>query len=193
MRRRQPRSWILLISAICALAYFSLQYSTTDWMTPSAPVEAQRYPDTYLQGVRNVQYNEQGQVQYHLKANHLTHYEALPEPYSVIKQPRLLLESDSTAEAPWEIVAERGIRFPRRQQISLEEAVHAWSLHPQHGQVDIFTDSLIVDAKQQFAHTQKPVTMRSAYGVTTAVGLEADIESGRITLVSEVKGTYDPQ
>ncbi len=192
MRQRQPRSWILLISAICALVYLSLQYSPREWMAPEPAAEARRYPDTYMEGIRNAQYSSEGKLQYRLSAGELVHYESTAEPYSVIVKPHVLIDSAAT-ENPWEIVAERGTRFPRRQQVTLEDEVHAWSLHPQFGQVDIFTENIVIDTERQFAHTDKPVTMRSARGLTTAVGLEADIEAGRVELLSEVKGTYDPQ
>lgn len=192
MRHRQPRSWILLISVICALVYLSLQYSPRDWMATDTTPESRHFPDTYMTAIHNVQHGDSGQVQYRLSARQLKHYEIAPEPYSVIDQPEIVIESAAT-EGPWEIIAERGTRYPHRQQVTLEGEVHAWSLHPRFGQVDLFTENIVIDTERQFARTEKPVTMRSARGLTTAVGLEADLQAGRVELLSEVKGTYDPQ
>lgn len=192
MRQRQPRSWILLISAICALIYLALQYSSRDWMAPQPAAETRRYPDTFMRGIRNVHYDSEGRLQYRLSALELTHYESVAEPYSLILKPEIVINSAAT-ENPWTIVAERGTRLPRRQQVTLEQQVHASSLHPQYGPVEVLTENIVIDTARQFARTEKPVTMRSARGVTTAVGLEADIKAGRVELLSEVKGTYEPQ
>src|SRR5690606_12939668 len=111
---------------------------------------------------------------------------------SVIEQPRIMIEA-TPGDPPWHIDAERGHSRTNAPHFTLEENVRAWSRHPQHGAVEVQTDEIHFDTDRQFAHTDKPVTIQSDYGLTTAVGLQAELEAGRIELLSEVKGSYEPQ
>lgn len=192
MRKRQPRSWIIVISIICGLLYLSLQYSPQEWMAPEPTVDTRHYPETFMQGVQNTQYNTTGRLHYRLTARELRYYDTDDTSRSEIMEPEVIIESANTGSA-WHIRAERGRSTGQSPRVTLEENVRAWSLHEEYGRVDMLTDSIAIDTERQFAHTDKPVTMRSARGVTTAVGLSADLEAGRVELLSEVKGTYEPQ
>ncbi|HEY7886554.1 MAG TPA: LPS export ABC transporter periplasmic protein LptC [Cellvibrionaceae bacterium] len=192
MRQRQPRSWIILISAICGLLYLSLQFSPEDLRVPDVAAPERNYPETFMQGVSDVHFGERGQPRYRLGARQINYYTEGDHARSVIERPRITIAAEP-GDPPWQIDADRGHSRTNAPHFTLEENVRAWSRHPEHGIFEVQTDEIHFDTERQFAHTEKPVTMQSAHGITTAVGLRAELEAGRIELLSEVKGSYEPQ
>ena len=192
IRRRQPRSWMLLISVICGLLYLSLQYSPQDFMAPTNTGKKRVYPDTYLLGVEDTRYNPEGQLRYRLTADEVIYHTGGTTPYSQILNPDIIIEGNPD-NPPWHLTARRGHSGANAAEVTLEDDVKAWSRHPDYGLIEVLTDNLSIDTERQFAQTDKPVTMRSAHSTTTAVGLRAELEAGRVEFLSEVKGTYDPQ
>ena len=59
------------------------------------------------------------------------------------------------------------------------------------GEITIATSELRLNTQQQFAETDKAVTMRAAKSEITAVGMRAEMKREHIELLSHVKGTYE--
>ena len=58
-------------------------------------------------------------------------------------------------------------------------------------EVELRTEKLNLDTKNNTAYTDLAVSMKSAYGLTDSVGLHASLEDKMINLHSRVKGYYD--
>ena len=57
--------------------------------------------------------------------------------------------------------------------------------------VDLLTEALHINTKQNTAYTDLAVTIKSPYGETNSVGLHADLADETINLHSRVRGHYD--
>lgn len=191
MRPTQPRSWILTLAICSALVYLALHYSPDDLTTLGDESVSQSHPETYLINMRDRSYSESGNLTHVLKASQVTYVAQEDGTLSYIEKPQLSFFREQQPQ-PWQLRADLGVASIDQHTLLLSGDVRAFSTHPRYGPVEVLTDDLQVDTEQQFARTDKPVTMRSTHGTTDAVGLEADLDSGRLQLLSEVKGTYVP-
>lgn len=190
MRPRQPRSWIFTIALVSALLYGALQFSPSDLMKePEEP--AASFPEAYLIGMQDRTFNREGRLAHTLSAAEVTYFNTGANTQGYIDQPILAFFSADDPR-PWYLTASQGIANAEQQTLLLTGAVNAYNEHPRYGRIDINTDDLLVNTDAQIASTDKPVTMQSARGTTSAIGLAAELESGRVQLLSEVKGTYAP-
>ncbi|RKZ87664.1 MAG: LPS export ABC transporter periplasmic protein LptC [Gammaproteobacteria bacterium] len=57
--------------------------------------------------------------------------------------------------------------------------------------IELLTEALHINTKQNTAYTDLAVTIKSPYGETNSVGLHADLADETINLHSRVKGQYD--
>lgn len=192
MRPRQPKSWIILIALCSALVYVALQYSPRDLMGPDTEDSQARYPETYIEGMSDRAYADTGTLRHTLNAERVIYYTEQGQTKGFVEQPHLVFFAQSDSP-PWHLRAERGVADTQRNTLTLKNNVTAYSDHPEFGRITVDTDDLLIDTVRQFAQTDKPVTMRSARGITSAVGLNAELESGRVELLSEVQGIYEPQ
>ncbi|MDO3388349.1 LPS export ABC transporter periplasmic protein LptC [Gilvimarinus sp. SDUM040013] len=176
---------------VSALLYGALQFSPQDIV--NRPKEGQRvaFPDAYMVHMQDRTFNREGRLAHTLQASDVTYFRSGDTMQGYIEQPKLAFfgENDSP---PWHLVATQGTASSDQQSLLLTGNVNAFHEHQRYGRIDVTTDNLYINTETQIATTDKPVTMQSARGTTSAIGLAADLESGRVELLSEVKGTYDP-
>lgn len=190
MRRRQPKSWILLMSLCCALIYGALQYSPHEMLAPEADKSNEkRYPQSYMVGVVDRTYSNAGILEHKMVARSAVSYSDGAIANSEVDHPHVTIYG-APDTAPWQLSAKEG--RSQNNTITLQNNVQVWNEKGRYGWVTLTTDELTIDTDQQYAHTDKPVTMRSERGTTRAIGLNAELNNGRIELLSEVKATYAP-
>lgn len=189
--RRQPRSWVITIALVCALLYGALQYTPDDLTDRAENAGAPQFPEVYLIEMTDRSFDASGRLSHTLQAREVTYFTTGDSTEGYIEQPELTFFNEEN-RAPWHLTATQGIADITRKTLLLTGSVRAYNNHPRYGRIDVITDDLLVNTDAQIATTDKPVTMQSARGTTSAVGLSADLESGRVELLSEVKGTYAP-
>ncbi|MBU2885444.1 LPS export ABC transporter periplasmic protein LptC [Gilvimarinus agarilyticus] len=191
MRPRQPRSWIITIALVSGLLYSALQYSPNDLVKGAGETSTPDFPEVYLVEMTDRSFDDSGRLTHTLKARQVTYFKTADTTEGYIEQPELTFLSENSSH-PWHLVANQGIADIEQQTLQLSGTVNAYSEHPRYGRLDVTTEDLLVNTHEQIATTDKPVTMQSARGTTSAVGLSADLDSGRVALLSEVKGIYAP-
>ncbi|WP_049723622.1 LPS export ABC transporter periplasmic protein LptC [Gilvimarinus polysaccharolyticus] len=190
MRARQPKSWILLISLCCALIYAALQYSPRDMALINADTKIHKqFPQSYMKGIVDRTYDNAGKLKHKMIARSAQSFSDGTVSNNKVEQPEVTIYRQANA-APWQLSAKQGTSYAGT--ITLQDDVLARNEQDRYGLITLTTAKLTIDTEQQFAHTDKPVTMRSERGTTRAVGLNAELDNGRIELLSEVKATYAP-
>ena len=178
------------MSLCCALIYGALQYSPRDILLTDESAKAQKqFPQSYMTGIVDRNYNSAGELKHKMIARSVASFTEGAISSSEVDHPHVTLYGQANAE-PWQLSAKQGTS--QNSAITLQDNVQVWNEQGQYGWVTLTTDDLTIDTDQQSAHTDKPVTMRSERGTTRAVGLNAELDSGRIELLSEVKATYAP-
>lgn len=179
------------MSLCCALIYGALQYSPHDMLSGADDAAAKKvFPQSYMTGIVDRNYDQTGALKYQMIARSAATFTDDAINRSEIDHPHVTLYNPSNS-APWQLSANQGATLSNT--ITLLDNVQVWNEQGEYGQLTLTTDDLIIDTDEQFAHTDKPVTMRSERGTTSAVGLSAELDSGRIELLSEVKASYAPQ
>lgn len=108
-----------------------------------------------------------------------------------IEQPRL---SYRPANAPpWRGRAARGELGPDGQRIELRDNVVLVRHGASRPRLRLETHSLTIFRSAGRAETSAPVRARSPGWVTTAVGMEAYFDRGRVELASDVWSRYEPE
>lgn len=191
MRQHPTKSW-LIPAIVCAIAI-----SVVMQLAPRNPLlkdksnpQGDSHPSTYIVGMRDRTYDKNGTLKHTLHAQRVNYYQNSAESRGDILAPEI--EFYSEGKAPWHLSAERGTVNNIDQTLKLEQDVSAYSDNAEYGKVTILTEDLLIHTERQYAHTPKPVTILSARGKTTAVGLNAALEEGQIELLAEVKSLYDP-
>lgn len=191
MRSRQPKSWIIVVGVCIALGYGALHFTPRDLALSDAPPQAkQALPETYIVGMVDRSFDANGQLSHTLKAEQVTYYARSQGTDGTLQKPRVLFFNEKGT--PWNLEADTGHIYSDNNTVTLNDNVVAYSHSEDHGQLTLLTESLSIDTDKQYAHTDKPVTMRSARSNTQAVGLKADLQEGRLELLSEVRGRYEP-
>lgn len=133
--------------------------------------------------------DENGQMIYSLHAQRIEHN---PLDDSVSLQ-QLNMTYASSESRPWTINATEGWMDSLHEELILEGQVNVTGSLNQSGQETIIaTTRLTLDMTQNVAHTEEIVTIKMAGGSLQAVGLHANLNSQKIDLLSNVRGTFSP-
>ena len=151
--------------------------------------------DLIMEGAEITQFDAEGELDYRLVAARITHY---PESDStLLESPVLSLHRPSGP--PWRMSAARGRidgagelvgRSPVEdgepargaETVTLEQDVQVRRERSGDRFVELDTDYLELYPDREYARTDRPVTIRTESGRTTATGLEADLAGGHLQL-----------
>ena len=144
--------------------------------------------DYYLENFETLAYDESGNVQYRLEGETLLHYPAnsaseLISPVLTMNRP----ERPSwtlKARAGWLTESDRSVR------LNGEVFITRSSLEDQPA-VEISTSEVLVLTNERQLQTDAEIEIRSEGWVLRSTGLRSDMTDGRLSLLSNVRATYD--
>ena len=115
----------------------------------------------------------------HVKASDIT----------LLSNPDLLLYRGNVQ--PWHVQSSRGEVAPNGKEVELIDNVRVARTDAK-GRPTILTSSrLTVFPDKEYAQTQQAVRIEAANGVTTAQGMKAYLNDGRMLLLSNVRGQHE--
>lgn len=180
------RRALVAIVAIAVLAAASgwLSRQTRQAEPQSAGIPAA--PDYFANNFVALTTGADGSVLRQLQAREMVH---LPESDQLeLTEPHITLFEQSTPR--WEITAQQGRVERSGEQVLLDGQVRLWQMQPRP--LELRTQSLLVHPQRHFAQTDDPVEITAPEGRVSAVGMEADLQSRQISLLSKVQGIYEP-
>ncbi|HEY8330803.1 MAG TPA: LPS export ABC transporter periplasmic protein LptC [Pseudomonas sp.] len=143
--------------------------------------------DFYVENARSVQFQADGKLRYRMTAEHLEHIQS--SDVTLVTRPDLLLHRGS--DYPWHVQSARGEVSPGGTQVELIDDVRVARTDAK-GRPTIMTSSrLTVFPERNYAETRQAVRIEAANGVTTAVGMQAYLNDGRMLLQSNVRGQHE--
>jgi lipopolysaccharide export system protein LptC len=189
-----PAPWLIAFALVICFFAFSLRQKAE---LVGYEYDSSGFPQIYMKAVETREFDAQGKLHYQLSTPQVTHYQANPDgpsdaDYTLIERPDMAFYHAETA-APWLVTATSGRSEANGQLIRLLDNVLIQQQTPTQGLIQITTSELQVRASEQFAETDKAVTMRSAKGQIDAIGMDADLAQSRLQLKSQVKAVYDPR
>lgn len=145
-------------------------------------------PDAFMEDVVATMINKEGKPSLRMAASKMTHY--ISNDSTEITNPQLTFYRDSPV--PWHLQANYARALQGLSQLLLWDKViidHPGDL--ENEKTTFSTSTLTVFPQQQIAMTQDPVTLRQPNTEVHAVGMNADLASGNVMLLSKTEGKYN--
>jgi lipopolysaccharide export system protein LptC len=184
---RTLRTTLLIAVAVAVLAaigYWNIRPES--FMAGDDLAEGNSAIDFYAENARSVQYQPDGQLHYRLTAQRLEHIQR--NDVTLLTAPNLLLHRGSNF--PWHVQSAHGKVSPGGVVVELIGKVRVARTDAK-GRPTILTSSrLTVFPEREYAQTAQPVRIEAANGVTTATGMQAYFNDGRMLLKSNVRGQH---
>jgi len=185
-RIRFPALLTLIAALLIAIGYWNIRPES--FMQPRAVSTADTPAiDFYVINSRTVQYRPDGKRDYELTAEMMEHFAATD--ISLLTQPDLLLYRGT--ELPWQVSSERGEIGPQGEEVELIDKVRVERTDAKGRPTILTTSRLTVFPEKDYAQTRQPVRIEAANGVTTATGMNAYLNEGRMLLLSNVRGQHE--
>ena len=170
---------------VAALGYWNLSPDSFNEQPQSA--ETDTTIDFYATNTYTVQYQADGKLHYELKADKVEHVKA--SDITLMTSPNMNLFRGT--ELPWKIRSERGEVSPGGVEVELIDKVRVERTDAKGRPTILTTSRLTVFPEKEYAQTQQAVRIDAANGVTTAQGMKAYLNDGRMLLLSNVRGQHE--
>jgi lipopolysaccharide export system protein LptC len=146
-------------------------------------------PDYMVVGLSARRMNESGETSYTLSAAKMMHYP--DDNTTLLTTPRLV--SLGSEKAPVTITAHQAVVSSNGEHVYFQDDVRVTrSAFGDSSELVMRTAFLHVVPDEKLAMTDRTITITDAATTVTAVGLELNSETRVIKLLSNVRGTYDP-
>ncbi len=143
--------------------------------------------DFYVVDAQSVQYQADGKLHYEMTADRLEHLKS--SDITLVSAPELLLYRGSAH--PWRVSSVRGEVSPQGKEIELIDRVRVERTDARGRPTVLTTSRLTIIPDKEYAQTQQAVRIEAANGVTTAQGMKAYLNDGRMRLLSNVRGQHE--
>lgn len=183
------RHWLLLLPLFVLLG-------VTYWLSQQALPEPRKLdgkqrhdPDAIVENFSAVKLDEQGVPQFIMAANKMLHYP--DDDSTTLEAPRVTMLSERYPAM--HAVAKRGTISSKGDEIFLRDDVEV--LREANAQQEGFTlqtEYLHIVPEQNFAATDRAVTLADAHSTLRAVGLEMDNKLRTLKLLSQVRSEHVP-
>ncbi|MBD9427542.1 LPS export ABC transporter periplasmic protein LptC [Pseudomonas sp. PDM15] len=176
---------LLAVALIGALGYWNVRPET--FMDRRAAAEADNAIDFYVVGASTQQFQEDGKLQYEMTAAKLEHIKATD--VTLLEKPDLQLYRGT--QFPWHVRSDKGEVAPEGKQVELIDNVRIARTDAKNRPTVITSSRVTVFPDEEYAQTQQAVRIEAANGVTTAQGMKAYMNDGKINLLSNVRGQHE--
>lgn len=146
-----------------------------------------------LEDAHTQRFDENGELSYEFNAKTIYHYrlsvdDSAPGDYTELVEPQLTLLSKGKK---WLVSAERGILEQQGEILTLHRNVRILRPDPNEEDIELSTDQLEVYPQQKTAKTDHKVLIQSPNGAIEGVGMNIDLSTQNIQLLSQVTGHYE--
>lgn len=142
----------------------------------------------YLDDAELIGTDIDGSILYRVQANEAS--QAIDDESIEMTDVRMLYEP--AADIPWKLRANRGRIPPDGNIISLEGDVVVTSRRAEGPTTIIRTTHMDVDPAARLASTDQPVEIEYDGRIVNATGMNAELETNRLDLLSNVNGKFTP-
>ena len=185
-RLRLPAVLLLVALLLVAIGYWNIRPERF-MQEPPASQGGESSIDFYVINSRTVQYQPDGKRNYELSADKVEHIKA--SDVSLLTRPDL--HAYRGTDLPWHVTSERGEVGPQGEQVELIDNVKVQRQDAKGRPTEITSSRMTVFPEKDYAETRQPVRIVAANGVTTATGMKAYLDEGRMLLLSKVRGQHE--
>ena len=184
MNLKQFGIFVLLLLSVIGTGWF---LDKQDSSQQPASVSATG-PDSFVEDIDIAVMNENGYLQYRVRAEHMTHF-----PHDdILKLNRPDIDIVHTDGSVWHITSERGETTTAGDRLWLLGEVDIRRPETATGSaIRVITSDLLVKPEDELAETENAATITGDRYVINAIGLRADFKTSVLELLSRVRGTIE--
>ncbi len=187
MIRRNAFITLLFIFA-CVASWWIVHQSTNNYANlKKAPDNT---PDFYMTDVNYISTNKQGKVNMRFTTPKLVHFKIQNRAQYISPKFELITKSNQK----WFISSKKGTS---KDGINILNLTGNVNIHqpagPKNSPFTLTTSQMTFYPQKETMHTEKPVTMIQPGTRVNATGLNANLKTGEIKLLSRARGVYEPQ
>lgn len=174
----------IIAVVVAALGYWNL---APDNVRQAQQAGDESVVDFYVIGARTVQFQDDGKLHYRMTADKLEHIKNTD--ITLIDTPKLDLYRGT--ELPWKVTSQRAEVSPGGTEVELIDDVRIARTDAKNRPTIITSSRMTVIPDKEYAQTEQAVRIVAANGVTTAQGMKAYLNDGRMILQSNVRGQHE--
>ncbi|WP_068829539.1 LPS export ABC transporter periplasmic protein LptC [Pseudomonas sp. BMS12] len=175
----------LIVALLAAVGYWNVRPES--FMDKRASGETDNAVDFYVVGASTQQFQEDGKLHYEMTASKLEHLKA--SDITQVDKPDLQLYRGT--QHPWHVRSDKGEVSPEGKEVELIDNVRIARTDAKGRPTVITSSRITVFPDEEYAQTKQAVRIEAANGVTTAKGMKAYMNDGKINLLSNVRGQHE--
>ena len=175
----------LIVALLAAVGYWNVRPES--FMDKRASGETDNAIDFYVVGASTQQFQADGKLHYEMTASKLEHLKA--SDITLVDKPDLQLYRGT--QYPWHVRSDKGEVSPEGKEVELIDNVRIARTDAKGRPTVITSSRITVFPDEEYAQTKQAVRIEAANGVTTAKGMKAYMNDGKINLLSNVRGQHE--
>ncbi|WP_226665849.1 LPS export ABC transporter periplasmic protein LptC [Microbulbifer aggregans] len=186
------RTWLPLVIVVSLI-------SLGLWFTESPPKQLlgktptqqqhNKAPDLVIRGARTRHYSAEGTLAYQVDAERITFFQFDRRDRADLTEPRMIFYQGD--DSKWRTESRSGVAINNGQRVVLKGDVTITEL-PQPG-ITLRTENIVLKPREEFAETNKVVTITDGANRTTGKGMRADLKQDKVEILSDVESSYEPR
>ena len=187
------RSWLPLVIVVALI-------SAGLWFAESPPAELvgkrptsqqwNKAADLVIRGAKTRHFNQEGTLAYRVDAERITFFQFARRDRADLTEPRILFYQED--QPKWRTESRSGVAHNNGESVVLSGDVHITE-QPAPGGIQLDTQSITIKPREEYAETDKVVTITSGPNRTQGKGLRAFLKEDRVEILSEVESTYETE
>ncbi|WP_455216742.1 LPS export ABC transporter periplasmic protein LptC [Kaarinaea lacus] len=148
----------------------------------------QSVPDAFMENFTAYNLDKKGKPVHELSAEYMVHF---PEnDYSEFTSPKFILYRSGIKR--WFVSANKGTSTKDVSEITLQGEVNILRMSNTTGETDlaIKTSEILIRPDDNYLETEKTISLVSGAHNLQSVGIRADLDTGKVELLSHVRGEY---
>ncbi|MEE9332645.1 MAG: LPS export ABC transporter periplasmic protein LptC [Granulosicoccaceae bacterium] len=187
LTRMLSRYWLLVPLLLLVLVARNWVEDTPTGSAAESTIDMQAtHSDYYLEDFVTQKFSADGALEYEVSGDTLLHY---PE-----DNRSEIIKPDVTLHRPpvtWTVMSEKGLLVKDPETFTLQGNVRVERTAQNQAMVQILAKDLSIDTQSNLLSTTGKVTIDAETWQLEADGLQSSIDSGKLNLLSNVKGRYE--
>jgi len=179
--------FLTLLFVVMVTAFANWLLNAIEQKTVEETTALRHEPDYFVDHLKAAVFNADGSLHYRLAARRLDHY---PDD-NTLQLAAPVLRMFSKDQPPWIMVAEEGVVYDNGLRIHLNGKVDITQPGDARTAMQLLTRDLRIDTQRNYAETDAAVKLTRGYHQTTAVGMRASLDLGRLELLADTRGRYE--
>ncbi|MGB6138143.1 MAG: LPS export ABC transporter periplasmic protein LptC [Shewanella sp.] len=147
-------------------------------------------PDFIADNLRTIEFNKEGLIASKVTAKHMEHYAS--SDITHFTEPVYLIYPEN-GKAQWQLSADRGQLNKQTNKVILENNVIIDAIDIEEPLQSLSTQTVTLDLSTMIGSSEEMVYIEGKGFMIQGLGLHADLNAQKLSLLSKVEGTYEPQ